>query len=111
MNTVSKNKKEVPQIAATYAAEIRKRLGEHVKQIILFGSQARGDATDLSDFDFVVVVDNRTRHLREVIVDVGAEVLSETSRLCAALVYGEDQWPRVLATPLGWNIEREGIQL
>ena len=36
------------------AALVRAKLGDHVKQIVLFGSQARGDATEYSDYDFLV---------------------------------------------------------
>jgi predicted nucleotidyltransferase len=103
--------KPVPEIAAQYAEEVRKRLGGHVRAVILFGSQARGEATDASDYDFVVVVDKKSQQLREAVTDAGAAILNTTDRLCASLVYGEDQWLRVLSTPLGWNISREGVQL
>ena len=41
--------------ATEYAEEIRKRLGGHVRQVILFGSRARGDAVDGSDYDLSLI--------------------------------------------------------
>jgi len=98
-----------PPVAAEYARDVRSRLGSHVRQIILFGSQARGDAGSHSDYDFVVVLDERTRELRNAVLDAGGSLLEEQGELCAALVYDSDQWEQVRHSPLGWNIERDGI--
>ncbi len=45
--------------------EIAKRLvdGFDPRRVILFGSYARGDATEHSDFDFIVLVDDATDRL------------------------------------------------
>ena len=101
----------IAPLAIEYAARVRTQLGTHAHQVILFGSQARGDATPASDYDFVVVVDKRDRRLREVITNVGASFLNENDALCAALVYDDGQWQRLQQSPLGWNIEREGVVL
>ncbi len=102
----------VPVLAEEYAREVRARLGACVQKVILFGSHARGEGTDASDFDFVVIVDGIvTRALRDVVNSIGADVLDRENRLCAALVYDEQQWERVKESPLGWNIIREGVEL
>lgn len=90
---------------------MRSRLGPHAQQIILFGSQARGDATDRSDYDFVIVVDERTRELRNRLSEVGADMICRHEELCANLVYNTAEWEWERRSPLGWNIEREGILL
>lgn len=100
-----------PAVAQEYAQELRKRLGSHARQIILFGSQARGDSTTGSDYDFIVVVDERTRALQELVLDAGARMLDEADALCAALVYDEAEWQKARRFPLGWNVEREGVML
>jgi len=100
-----------PPAAMEYAAKVRKCLGAHARQVILFGSQARGDATVASDYDFVIVVNNGSRELREMIGDVGADLLNESEALCAAMIYDGEQWEKVRQSPLGWNVEREGVLL
>jgi predicted nucleotidyltransferase len=100
-----------PAVALEYAREVRSRLGRHVRQIILFGSQARGDAGEGSDYDFIIVVDKRTRALRDMISEAGCELLNRKDSLCAALVYDGDQWEQVRGSPLGWNAEKEGVLL
>lgn len=98
-------------IAKEFASRVRKNLGEQTKAVILFGSQARGDATAGSDYDFVVVVDKRTRQVRKLISEVGASLMIERDALCAALVYDAQQWQHLQQSPLGWNIDREGVAL
>ena len=100
-----------PPEALRYASEVRKRLGRHVKQVLLFGSRARGDADGSSDYDFVVVLDSKEKALREQIIDVGVMMLNATDNLFAALVYAPGEWAAVKSSPLGWNIQREGIAL
>lgn len=100
-----------PQVAVEYAEEVRRRLGNHVRRIVLYGSHARGQATEASDYDFLIVVDAPASSSRDEVVEAGASLLNRRNALCAALVYDPDQWGRVRQTPLGWNVEREGIAL
>ena len=96
--------------AREYAALVRSRLGDHVKQIVLFGSQARGDGTEYSDYDFLVVVDTRTQSVRDAILDVGVQMLNNHDQLFAALVYSEEEWRELRRFPLGWNIQEESAR-
>ena len=100
-----------PPVAVEYAREVRSRLGPHARQIILFGSQARGEATKHSDYDFIVVVDELTRELRDKVLDAGGRLMDERDELCAAIVYDTAEWEWERRSPLGWNVEREGILL
>ena len=95
--------------AREYAGIVREKLGRHVMQIVLFGSQARGDAREGSDYDFLVVVDERTRSAREAVLDAGVEMLNRYDQLFAALLYSDEEWRESRQFPLGWNIHREGI--
>lgn len=99
------------KLAEEYAHLLRKSLGSCLKNIILFGSQARGSASEGSDFDIIVVVDKRTSDIREAILDAGVEMMNKYSTLFAAIIYSEDEWRKTQGFPLAWNVAREGIHL
>ena len=98
-------------LATEYAERIRAKLGPEVKRIILFGSRARGDAAEGSDYDCIVVVKRRTPRMREAILDADTEMLDRYDQLFAALLYSEEEWQRCQKFPLAWNVKKEGIPL
>ncbi len=50
-------------------------LAEHVKQMIIFGSRARGDSTEDSDLDVLVLVDEKTPQIEQGLDDVAYQVM------------------------------------
>ena len=104
-------KKDAKRLAQEYATLLREKLGERLKQVILFGSQARGDAREGSDYDFIVVVDSRTPEVRELVLDADVEMMNRYDTLFAALLYNDAEWEKAQGFPLAWNVEREGVHL
>lgn len=98
-------------LAREYASRLRARLGDRLREIILFGSQARGDATVASDYDIIVIVNRKDRQIREMVTDTGVDMMDEYEALFAALIYDEQEWRHAQAFPLSWNVRREGIVL
>ena len=94
-----------------YSRRLRETLGDNIKKIILFGSRARGDFHEGSDYDFVIVVERKDKNVREKISDVAVEFLDRYDELSANIVFDEHEWKRQQGFPLGINIEREGLHL
>ncbi len=46
------------RITTLFVQELRNRLGNHLKEAILFGSKARGDDAPDSDYDCMVILDS-----------------------------------------------------
>jgi uncharacterized protein len=94
-----------------YSQSIKDRLGNNAKQVILYGSRARGDYSEGSDYDFVIIVSHKDKLIREIVSNVSVDFLDKYNELAASLVYNEEEWINCLRLPLGHNIKKEGITL
>jgi predicted nucleotidyltransferase len=103
--------KAMDERATFYSGRLRERLGANLKKIILFGSRARGDFNEGSDYDFAVILGVRDRQIRDIITEVEVEFLNKYDMLSASLIYDETEWVKRKRLPIGINIEREGISL
>lgn len=82
-------------------------------EIILYGSQARGDARDDSDWDILMLTDyeadiHTERKFRDKIYDLELE----TGESFSVFAYSRNNWlTKQSITPFYMNVIREGIQL
>lgn len=102
---------ETDRVAVEYSERLRAALGNRIRDIILFGSRARGEQKKYSDYDFLIVVDRRDRLLLDVIVEIEVSILDEYERLIGSIVYESEEWERKKNFPLGMNICADGIPL
>lgn len=102
---------QAERIAREFAEDLRKSLGARVRQILLFGSRARGDAREGSDYDMLVVVDRRTPDVRLSILDVEKRLMDRYSVLVATVLRSEEEWRGSQGFPLARNIARESVPL
>jgi len=96
------------KLAAIVRQRLTEALGKPVK-VIMFGSQARGDATKYSDIDLFVIVpllDDKTRYL---ISDITWEVGFEAGKIVSAIPTTEEKIKQYGFLPLYRNVKKEGI--
>jgi len=98
-------------IAEEYARRIRARLGTKVKEIRLFGSRARGDAREYSDYDVLIVLDERDPKLRAEILDISAHMMDQYGVLVATVLRSAEEWRQSQGYPFARNIARESVAL
>ncbi len=82
--------------------------------IILFGSRARGQAQEYSDYDILILVDQRADlKLSEKILDHIYPIELETEAMISFVVQNRTVWnsPLSRAMPFHKNIDREGIRV
>ena len=108
---MSKTPYQDDPVVQEFATLLRQRLGSHLRQILLFGSRARGDAQDGSDYDMLVVVDQRTPELRAVILEVESQLMERYGALVATVLQSETEWQQLQGFPLARSIAREGVPL
>ncbi|CAN2042754.1 DNA polymerase subunit beta [Candidatus Magnetomoraceae bacterium gMMP-15] len=51
-----KTKKEKVQLIRTLKALLKEHFGDNIQDVILFGSQAKGTATEFSDYDVLIIL-------------------------------------------------------
>jgi predicted nucleotidyltransferase len=83
-------------------------------EIILYGSRARGDADSISDWDFLILVDQPLdRNLITEIKDRLYDLELVTDTILSSIIRTRKEWdsPRYSALPFKRAVEQEGVQL
>lgn len=83
-------------------------------EIYLYGSQARGDAGRLSDWDLLVLLNSNSISVsaEKSLMDDFYKIELETGAIISPLIYPKVDWiNKYCITPLFENIEREAIRL
>jgi uncharacterized protein len=91
------------------------RVIEPTAEIILFGSQARGDASEFSDWDILILADRPfTVKQKHTMMDALYALEVRSGKILAPLFHSKDEWSNQLrgAAPMLYpHIVREGIRL
>ena len=88
-------------------------LGDRVLRIVLFGSRARGDYNDKSDFDIAIIVRELTRDLKNQILDKVVDIELKYLKPLSLLILSENEFKQLKKRErrIALDIEREGIAL
>ena len=58
------------EIIVSFARKVRKILGKNLKQVILYGSYARGDYTEDSDIDIMVLTTLTDKEIEQIETEI-----------------------------------------
>lgn len=93
------------EIAKDFADNIK---SDNIKQIILFGSVARGDDDEESDIDILIIspiADDLTDDIMEVVTDI----VLEKKEIISPLLMTDEHFNKTKNYPFLTNVLKEGV--
>ncbi len=84
-----------------------------IKDIYLFGSRCRDDWRPDSDYDILIVLEQKDRGIISRLYDIVMDILIDTGRLISLKIFVEEEFNRLksIPTPFMENVMKEGIRL
>jgi len=92
---------------------LKERFGKGI-ELFLFGSVARGESSESSDIDILVLLKNPvSTSIEEEIFDIAYEIGLEYDIVFGIIVYTKKQWNRLsnIQSPLIVEIKKEGVKI
>ena len=109
------NQTDLHSIMNTFTAKCKSLYGDKLQDVRLYGSYARGDFTDDSDIDVMIILkmdDSETRKQLGIICEIAYEIDAEYDVLLSPVVQSEYTFNKYKELP-GFhnNVMREGVSL
>jgi len=96
------------RVVAAVKRQLAERLGDTLREVILFGSRSRCEAHPDSDYDFLVLVDRWSQALEDQVDDIAYEMLDHHSAVVTLFVEESVHFEHERFEPLFCNIRTEG---
>jgi uncharacterized protein len=112
MKSPSKIPLQIITLITIFQEKITDIYQDELRQLILFGSQARGEATDESDIDILVVLKNlhKDKERHQKVIEIISDLCIDYGKLISCIYLSEERY-QFEKSPLLINIAREGIVL
>ena len=96
-----------------YVSRLLASAGHRVRQVILFGSKARGDADADSDLDVLVIIDRYDPELDRLVTLTASRVSLEHDTLVNTHMVTAERWAEMQkwAATLWREVQRDGVPL
>lgn len=107
-NTADVSRSSGLKLAEKLQEKISNAIGGHVR-VILFGSQARGEATGESDVDVLVVLPDLKKPTLDLVLEIAWEVGFEAGKVISVIPAADDEMELLSASPFFQTVLKEGI--
>ncbi len=100
----------IREVLREFREEVEKLYGMRLKGIILYGSWARGDATEDSDIDVLIVLGRKVIPGEEIdrMIDIITEINLKYRELISVYPVSQENYSTI-NSPLLINVRREGV--
>lgn len=94
-----------------FGETVKSRLGENVIRMSVFGSKVRGDYTEKSDIDILVIVKERSLRVMDQIAEITSDLNIEFDLSIAPVVFSEYEYHMnaTMASPFSLAVHEEGL--
>ncbi len=92
-------------------AELHQQFSNRVRQIVLYGSKARGDSTPDSDIDILIVLNEEDSQIRRQILTIASRMSLEYDVLLNPVIVSTARFKRQRGFTFYQNAARDAIQL
>ena len=101
---------KVKRLVDQVKAYLHERYGAGIKRVILYGSHARGEATEDSDVDVLVLVDQSLNpsEVEDSLRDLLYDIILDEGELVSVIAVSEERFENY-DSPLMLNVRKEGI--
>jgi predicted nucleotidyltransferase len=98
------------KILKEFKSQVKTLYGNRLKEIILYGSWARGEATEHSDIDLIVVLEDSVEPGKEIdrMIDIITDINLRYNTLLSVYPVSHEDYI-TLNSPLLMNARREGV--
>lgn len=102
--------KKTDKILKEFRTEVQRLYGKRLRNVVLYGSWARGVATKDSDIDLVVILDGHVKPGEEIdrMIDVITDINLKYSVLISVYPVAEKDY-LTLKSPLLMNVRKDGV--
>lgn len=97
----------------TFSERVWQTYPKQVRQMVLFGSKARGDSHAYSDLDVLLIVDREDWRFSHAISSIAADVSLAYDVLIGPRIISQERWARMRhhRITLYENVQADGIEL
>jgi len=101
---------KVKRLVDQVKAFLHERYGDGIKRVILYGSHARGEATEDSDVDVLVLTDSSLNpsEVRASLSDLLYDIILEEGELVSVVAIPEEHFENY-SSPFTVNVKKEGM--
>lgn len=110
MNYLTKSEKRAVN---EFARLMRAELGERLIRMDIFGSKVKGNFTEDSDIDILIIVKKRTLDVMDMVAGIASELMLKYNLPISPVVFSEYEYKvnANMSSPFILNVESEGIVL
>jgi predicted nucleotidyltransferase len=108
-------KEKDKELVAEFKRRIPLDLARHMRKLIVFGSRVKEEATEDSDLDIIVLVDERAPEIEKNLEDIAYQVMWDYDfrPIISLKVFAESQFYNAINKGYSFyrNIEKEGVSV